>query len=179
MPRAARRRRSPSREPTSDAPAASGWPGCTVMSPVARSSRAPTSGVNVTRGGPAAAAGPDLADPESPPQLVRARRPQQQRSREGARLRVRSAGGPPGPADTEPASPAGPGERRRVTGSAGRGVLHVEAELLDLLEPACEEAVDVSLRAQPRDRELNFATFAAMIRTQKTLQFNANGFKLP
>jgi hypothetical protein len=30
-------------------------------------------------------------------------------------------------------------------------VLHVEAELLDLIEPAGQEAVDVLLRAEPRD----------------------------
>ena len=33
-----------------------------------------------------------------------------------------------------------------------RDMLHVEAELLDLVEPAREEAVDVPLGAQPRDR---------------------------
>jgi hypothetical protein len=36
---------------------------------------------------------------------------------------------------------------------AARNLFYVEAELLDLVEPAREKAVDVPLRAQPRDRD--------------------------
>ena len=112
-----------------------------MTSPVARWSRAPKSGANVTRGCPAAVAGPD-PQPAAPavPGMATA-------AAVVARGEPAAAAGP----ETESAASAGPGMLQLVNGSAW-DVLHVEAELLDLVEPAREEAVDVPLGAQPRDR---------------------------
>ena len=68
---------------------------------------------------------------------------------------------------TDPAGPCG--SRKAASGQriggvkAARDVLHVEVELLALVEPARKEAVDVPLRAQPRDRLL-----VGLDRAQKT-----------